>query len=368
MSTRNYGMYNRKLFSIKVRFFRILCLMVRFVFFLFLSFSLFSGEIKDKVLICGVCRNVEPALANTIQSIEELGSHFLDYRVIIYENNSHDKTKKILKKWSQRNSKVLFLSEHVSKKQFAAELAMKRKNRTEVIAWARNRVLDIAMDPKFDDYKYVIWADLDFKAPWDVEHIVETILHPEQEWDAVLAYGSYDLFAFRDERCPIGHELIGSLYWSRLGEFAKEFAMEKEDPWRKVYSAFGGLGIYQRRSIQGCRYSGVITQDLEKLMVLWLDKARRSEYFIPLLKEYEEMLAHTPVIDLKKCCLANREKIPDLIGMRLYNQQGSGRVVYFSCTHDATLPWTCEHIPFHATMILNGRDKIFVNPKIRSNP
>jgi len=342
--------------------------MIHFIFLLLISCTLFSAEISDKVLICGICRNIEPAVPNSIRSIEELGAHFLDYRVVIYENNSHDKTKELLKKWSKKNRKVTFLSEHVSKKQYARELAMRLNNRTEAIARARNKVLDVALSKKYDDYKYVIWADLDFLTPWDVENVVQTILHPEQEWDAVLAYGNYDLFAFRDERCPIGFELVGFNYWNLLDPIRKEFTMENDDPWRKVYSAFGGLGIYKRSSIQGCRYSGVITKDLETLMTQWLEKARKAKQPVPLLKEYEELLTNGKVIDLTSSYLKNRENYPSEIGIRLHNEHGNGNIVFFSCGRIGTLPSTCEHIPFHASMILKGHDKIFVNPKIRSTP
>jgi hypothetical protein len=342
--------------------------MRRFLFFLFFSLGVFGVDIADKVLICGVCRDVEAAFSNTVQSIEALGARFLDYRVIIYENNSKDHTKELFTKWSEKNNKVIFLSEKVSNKTFALELAMGKKNRTEVIAWARNKVLDVAMSKTYEDYKYVIWADLDFPRPWDIENVVDTILYPKEEWDAVFAYGDYDLFAYRDERCPVGFELVGLSYWDHLGEIAKEFDLKNESSWRRVYSAFGGLGIYKRDSIQGCRYSGVVTLDLETCIVGWLAKARKAKAAIPLLEIYDELLSRVNVIDLKKPRLKNRKKNSKEIGIRLCNQFGSGKIVYFSCTPTETLPWTCEHIPFHASMILKGRDKLFVNPKLNSGP
>ena len=328
----------------------------------------FNIPIAEKVLICGIGRNIESAVENTIQSAEKLGECFLDYRVIIYENNSTDGTKKLLRQWAKKNRKVVLLSEYVRKKQLVHDFAMKRLNRTEAIARARNQVLDVAMSPKFDDYKYIIWADLDFARPWDVEQVVETILHPEHEWDAVLAYGQYDLFAFRDERCPIGYELIGLSYWDHLDRVAKEFVIDPEGPWRKVYSAFGGLGIYRRSSIQGCRYCGVITPELETLLARWLEKARESGGEIPFLKEYEAALEESEKVDLTDSYLVDRDNYPKQLGLRLLNEHGKGKVTYFSCSPGTTLPWTCEHLPFHAAMISRGHDKIFVNPKIRSSP
>jgi hypothetical protein len=130
-------------------------------------------------------------------------------------------------------------------------------NRTEAIARARNKVLDIAMEDAYVDFKYVIWVDLDLPRPWDVSNILETILHPEEEWDAVLANGAYDLFALRDPEFPVGFELIGDAFYLYLEQIRSRFILDPNGPWRKVYSAFGGLGIYKRSAIKRCRYSGV---------------------------------------------------------------------------------------------------------------
>lgn len=194
--------------------------MRKFLFYslLLLIFPLYSATVPEKVLICGVCKNTEKAFANTMTSIEKVGAEFQDYRVIIYENNSKDKTQELFQDWAQKNPKVIFISENLSKKQIRKQLTTGRINRTECIARARNIVLDIALKPEYDDYKYIIWADLDLTLPWDVENIADTILHPEQEWDAVLGNGYYDLFAMRSPQFPIGLELLGKPYWDRIDE------------------------------------------------------------------------------------------------------------------------------------------------------
>ena len=328
---------------------------------LFVCWTLHGNE---KVLICGVCRNIEKAIPNTMQSIRELGSRFADYRAIIYENNSTDGTKAKLQAYAEEDPHIIFLSEQLSRRRLSRQLSMKILHRTEKIARARNVVLDIAMKKEFDDFAYVIWADLDFLEPWSVDAIVETILHPEQPWDAVFANGAYDLFALRSPKWPIGFELIGPLFWDYVPTMLKEFVLDEKDPWQKVYSAFGGFGIYKREAIRGCRYSGVVTKDLEKVTHQWLSKARQTSDVL-FLKEYEALLARAEIIDLSGPLLGTRNTYPDELGVRLPK---GGKIVWFSCTKDATLPWTCEHVPFHASMILHGRDRLFINPKIRCHP
>src|SRR6185436_16929185 len=138
-------------------------LMFRFLILFGCLFSNLNAMIvPEKVLICGICKNVEKAIPNTIQSATELGAQFLDYRVIIYENNSTDRTKQLFQEWAKKNQRVIFLSQDLSKKRLAQELKMKVRNRTEAIERARNKVLDIITRDKYEDYKYVIWVDLDF--------------------------------------------------------------------------------------------------------------------------------------------------------------------------------------------------------------
>ncbi len=317
----------------------------------------------DKVLICGIARNVAKASLNTMQSIQNLGRCFSDYRVIIYENNSTDGTDRIFAKWAKQDQRIFFLSEKLSVKRLDRLCTMKVRNRIEQIARARNIVLDIAMNPAFDGYKYLIWADLDFQKPWEIDAIVETIVSPKEEWDAVLAYGAYDLFALRSSQWPIGFELLGDLYWKKLQPIWDSFVLKRDGPWEKVYSAFGGIGIYKRESIRGCRYSGIVTPQLEEMVSKWLFRAR-LEKNVYLLDEYETLVKDVQPISFSGRFLRNRSQYPKQIGIQLHQ----GKVVWFSCTSNTTLPWTCEHVAFHAAMALNGHDRIFINPKLAVEP
>lgn len=337
-----------------------------FLSLLGLSFlPLSAALIAEKALICGIGKNIEKTIPNVIHSATLLGEQFSDYRIIIYENNSKDKSKKLLQKWASRNPRVLLTSEYLDKKTIAAQCKMKVYNRTETIARARNKVLDIAMKDTFRDYAYIIWVDLDLHKSWDITNIVDTILHPEQEWDAVLGNGAYDLFALRDPEFPIGFELIGDAYYHQIDRVRSQFILDPSGPWRKVYSAFGGLGIYKRSAIKKCRYSGVVTKDLEKVVGNWLERAY-LEQDVCFLDTYEWILSTSYIVDLykKRLSFSHRDRLPERLGMRLHNENGLGEIIWFSCTKKRTLPWTCEHITFHASMIVRGHDKIFINPRI----
>ena len=191
----------------------------KWLFFLFIVAASSHAEIPEKVLILGVCKDVEGQLPRTIKIMEHIGSLFEDYRVIVYENNSSDKTPALLKRWAKRNSRVSYQSEKLSKKELqdiVVNVDEKGKFfRPELIARARNIVLDKALSEDYEGFDYLIWMDMDFIVPPKYEGIVE-VFHDEREWDAVFAYGVdskgyyWDWYAFRDGVYPLGPEILGN--------------------------------------------------------------------------------------------------------------------------------------------------------------
>lgn len=330
------------------------------LFFLaFLSVSAFAKENK-KIIICGVCKNIERAFPVTTASIDALKERYEDYRIVIYENNSKDRTKELLKEWSAKDPKILIISEKISPRKLRSQTKTHTSQRTEKIARARNIVLDEIMKSKYEDFPYVVMADLDMNL-WDIEGIVNTINNTSYEWDAVCANGSYDRYAFRNEEYPLGAELLGSTYWKHVWDF--DLHLSKEGEWKKVYSAFGGLAIYKREAMKGCRYEGVVTPELENLMVKWVEEGLKNNVFLAC--EYKALLNEREIIEVHGDLLKDREKFPEEIGMKL-KKHGS-KVIWFGSDKNTGLPVTCEHIPFHAMMISHGRDKIYINPNLKSS-
>ena len=68
---------------------------------LFQNLSLES--LSKKVIICGIAKDIGEGFYTTKQSVERVSSYLDDYRVIIYENNSLDNTKTLLKTWEESN-------------------------------------------------------------------------------------------------------------------------------------------------------------------------------------------------------------------------------------------------------------------------
>lgn len=317
-----------------------------FSLILLIGFGLFNYSYaayvpkNEKIIICGVCKNVAPALANMMQKIESLGKSFKDYRVIIYENNSTDNTAEILKNWKRKNSKVILFSENLSSQEAhnrtrAHALRDQAPNRMEMIAYGRNKTLERALDPEFNDFNFIIMTDMDFSTGWDIKGVL-SCFHINAEWDCMTANGIdhsgnyYDRYTYRDERFILGAELIGEEFWQEY--YRTPFKIEPNSGLRKVIAAFGGIAVYKKEAIKNCRSSGYVTQDLEKLMDHLINNVMPKNHY-----QYQLY---------KKIINSNEQHLP----------------IKFQacCGYDS--PVTCDHSPLQASMILHGFDKIYVNP------
>lgn len=313
--------------------------------FLWLLLSLKSwAVVPSKILICGVCKNVAHCLHNDFQNIAALGNEFDDYCAIIYENNSTDNTKAILKDWANNNPRAILISENLSREELrqGARCFDKDENpsRMELIAKARNHVLEVALQPQFDDFHYVIMVDLDFNSPWPIGEIVRTIQQRgHEDWDCVSANGLngsqyYDRYAFRNHQFPFGPEIFSEDWW---GEIRRCPLYYSGDTWIPVYSAFGGLAIYRRSSLLGCSYVGYVTDDLSqvirKILVSGEAATHQVQKYLNMIGAQNSPLETVPII----------------------YQCNSGYHGESVC---------CEHVTLHASMILKGKGKLFINPQM----
>ena len=180
-------------------------------------------------------------------------------------------------------------------------------------------------------------------------------------WDAVFSYGIdangnyYDWFAFRDIQYPLGAELLGDAWW----HLKKRLLLLPRDNWYPVYSAFGGIGIYKKSSLVGCKYSGLVTEDLNDLMSMVIEKHCHNPlvglYFENKKTAKNRVNLGEPRSDLWPIHDYSAEIVITPFKNSLSWRLNSG-VKYY--------PITCEHVSLHAAMIKNGHDRLFVSPRI----
>jgi len=323
------------------------------------------AQIPHKVVICGVCRDVAERVPYSMRIMENIGHLFQDYRIIVYENNSTDATPQLLREWQERNPKVFALTEHIDKDTLEKIMINRLDDgnyyRPELIARARNIVLKNALSDTYKDFAYIIWMDMDFKLEPNYAGIQE-VFETNREWDAVFAYGTdphhiyWDWYAFRDYRCPIGSELLGNYWW----HLPKQLVLNTNSDWYPVYSAFGGCGIYKKDSIRDCQYSALANDDLAAFSREIIEKYKHTN---SVVQKYLE-----DVKNMKDCIFI---PIPSPTQPNITNPQVGVRVshnnqdiVWKMSSFVYKYPSVCEHVPFHASMIVRGHDKLFINPRL----
>jgi len=214
---------------------------------------------RQRVVICGLARNLEHVLPATITRFERLGEMFLDYRAVVFENDSHDATREILADWAAGNRRVAVLSERIGDPLNPCKRCPRRGTR---MAKYRNRYRDYVAE-RFAHFDVAIVIDMDLAAGFSYEGVCNTFGH--RNWDFVGSYG----IIFRRARIigirigPIVRMHYDAWAFRRLGDdtalttrYVNAMKWRRGDSLVRVNSCFGGLGVYRIEAILRSRYEG----------------------------------------------------------------------------------------------------------------
>jgi hypothetical protein len=61
---------------------------------------------KTRIVITGLARDIEKNIDKNIDKFVDIGSKFLDYKILIFENDSSDKTRDIIKSRGNENLNI----------------------------------------------------------------------------------------------------------------------------------------------------------------------------------------------------------------------------------------------------------------------
>lgn len=216
-----------------------------------------QGKIRMRAktaVLAGLARDVAAILPYTIVRMENIGSMFADYRIVIYENDSADGTKDILRAWAERNPRVHVRSEDSGDPVNPCARCLKRAER---MARYRNACLE-SVRAEAASFDYVLLVDTDLEGGWSPDGIANTFGH--DDWDFVGSNGliykrkrmrpngslQYDAWAFRTDEAfsPLSTEEVNLMKWNR-GEALVP-----------VTCCFGGLGIYRMEAYLAGHYAG----------------------------------------------------------------------------------------------------------------
>ena len=182
--------------------------------------------------------------------MEKIGNIFKSYTIIVYENDSIDKTSDILIKWSDKNSNVHIITEKNVK-----------GNRTVRLAHGRNSVLDKISKLNLNPDIYVV-VDMDDKMISNYKNIYYCFDNSINDDWVVIGGNSggafnfyYDYWALRtyDNWIPYDHMLFNYSNYNK-------YILKNTQP-IKVKSCFNGIGIYKYPYIKDSRYRGSYTTE-----------------------------------------------------------------------------------------------------------
>ena len=217
-----------------------------------------NSIVKYSVIIAGCCINVEQFIEKNLFIIDEIGKQFKEYKVVIYENDSTDSTRELLIKNKKPNYDYIF------------ENNINIKNRTERIAYCRNKILD-HINKNYLQYDYLLMLDMDdILVSGKLINTVNTcFLYKQDQWDAMFAncsYKYYDIYALRKK------DYLTNCCWNNVHMMTKQGIPNMiayhncitkymvHYPENKklipVLSAFGGAGLYKLKSIKNAKYIG----------------------------------------------------------------------------------------------------------------
>jgi hypothetical protein len=212
----------------------------------------YAAMAQMRVAITGLARNLADVLPLTIARIERLRTHFADSRVVIYENDSTDATKPLLRNWAAGDHRVHVVTED---RHDPANPTTRCLARAERMARYRERCQQLVLE-QCGHFDAALVLDLDVAGGWSDDGVANSF--GQQGWDFVGSNGliyrregfrinatrQYDMWALRvdGDLTPIPTRLArGHVY--RRGE-----------PLVPVTSCFGGMGIYQMDAYRQGRY------------------------------------------------------------------------------------------------------------------
>ena len=204
--------------------------------------------------ICGTVRNCGPFLNKIFKNIEEFGSLFDDYTIVVYYDISTDNTLDTLKEYQKKNPRLLI---HVNKKQLS-------EYRTFRIAKGRNTCLKYIIENK-TKFPYFIMMDFDDVSftKINIEPIRKCLMR--EDWDSVSFNRNnyYDIWALSINPYYLSCAHIGGDAGIAMSKYIINLLNNaNKDDMIPCASAFNGFAIYRTDKFVNCRYSGLITLSL----------------------------------------------------------------------------------------------------------
>ena len=230
-------------------------------------------KLEDSIIVVGgLARDCEANLLKNLNEILKLKEKVKELFICILENDSSDKTPRIMDDFCRLNENVIV--KHFSETEFDVNIKTgAAKSRICRLAKYRNMLLDLMERcSNVINYNVIIDWDLD---ELDSMQILNAIEEAPSDWGAIFADGRYkwqyknykqsgfrdkskiyDTFALLENDMDIETISFKGKRKFRMFQMALMYGrLLNKEKYVKCTSAFGGIGIYKHDAISGCRYS-----------------------------------------------------------------------------------------------------------------
>jgi hypothetical protein len=229
------------------------------------KFYLINGKQKasnSKVVFGALTRNSFIKIKKNLEVIDELGKYFKDYKIVIYENDSIDGTKEILKEIAYNNQNIKIIGSDYNRPQFGP---VKSIERIKYLSQYRDELKNFICN-NYNDYDYVIIFDLDFDQI-SIDGIFNSFgyLNIYNDIDCMAGNSyqisnniirNYDCWAFKLNDWEFNSNKIISSYQKYPDDYWFQFfIVPNGGEIYKVLSAFGGSAIYKMDFYKIGKYS-----------------------------------------------------------------------------------------------------------------
>jgi hypothetical protein len=299
------------------------------------------------IIIYGTIRDIEEHFLKSFSNIELLCNFFNNALIIIFENDSLDNTRNLLKSWASFTNPNI--KKHIILENNLDEIYSLRAHR---LAYCRNKILDYIFDNNLDNnYQYAIHCDLDDRF-WclDYDSICSCFQYDLNSWDAMFTVNKNYYYDFWALRC--------NETWFNKNIFSCEFSIDDNKEYEKhvpefmnflnnnknnlisVQSAFNGLGIYKLSSIKYSRYSAdyVCNKCNSKKTECLQDNDHIGLHKDMIKNNYKLFINKNMFIDCKKIEYINYSKfIKNMVNIKIINKNPLNFVLYNKLVDDTNV-------------------------------
>ena len=299
------------------------------------------------VIICGVVKNVGDRLINNIRLVRKLTEKFNKCKIVIYENNSTDNTKEILK-IIEKYDNIKVIMENISDEEikksskiwaYTKVTGSNHPCRIEQISNARNKLLEEINKEEYNEFSVVVWIDLDGRG-FDIKGIENSVKQVVKNEKIIITGNSspyYDYYALRSQHSIynlLGPELIGETFWKNYSKIELDYNSSLIE----IYSGFNGIAVYHKNIFKTYKYNCIVDDNIKNM-------------YQKIFNDIDDLINK-----LKNEISNDCNKFPNGI----YDEDILG---YWKNNSGYDQPVVCEHVCLHAALINNGY-KIYINPKM----